>query len=123
MAVTSGKDVAEKARNVTKKLMTDRVQLLFNYEGRGSKQKKPLKELKQLISLISGMQTDVITHVNIISVRVKNHLKYSDCVRHPHNLACLTSANFRHFNTAMNYSFSYSRPCIVEGHFIRIAHM
>jgi hypothetical protein len=106
LAVTSGKDVAEKARNVTKKLMTDQVQLLFNYEGRGSKQKKPLKKLKQLISLISGMQTDVITHVNIISVRVKNHLKYSDCVRHPHNLACLTSANFRHFNTAMNYSFS-----------------
>jgi hypothetical protein len=56
LAVTSGRDLAEKSRNIVKKLMTDTVQSLYNYEGRGMKQKKPLKTLTQIISLIYGTQ-------------------------------------------------------------------
>ena len=47
--------MADKTRNVLKKLMTDQLQCQFNNEGRGMKGKLALKTHTQLMSLIYGM--------------------------------------------------------------------
>ena len=55
LSTVSGKDVAEKTRNVLKRLMSDSVQMQFNYEGRGQKNKRGLNNFPFVLSVVFGM--------------------------------------------------------------------
>lgn len=55
MSTTPGRDLAEKTRNILKKLMTDQLQMQFNYEGRGTKNKKSMKEFPAILSTVYRM--------------------------------------------------------------------
>lgn len=57
LSTVPGRDVADKTRNVLKKLMTDEVQMLFNYEGRGQKNKRSIKEFPRILSAVYGKDT------------------------------------------------------------------
>jgi hypothetical protein len=44
LSTTAGSDLADKTRNILKKIMTDKMQMMFNYEGRGTKNNASLKK-------------------------------------------------------------------------------
>jgi len=49
-----GNDVAEKTRAVLKRLVSDKAQMMFNYEGRGQKKKLSIKKFPRILSAVYG---------------------------------------------------------------------
>lgn len=52
LSTTAGSDLADKTRNILKKIMTDKMQMMFNYEGRGTKNNASLKKYPAILSVI-----------------------------------------------------------------------
>jgi len=53
LSITPGTDLADKTRNIVKAVMSDQVQMSFNYEGLGTKDKSSLKKkFPALLSVI-----------------------------------------------------------------------
>lgn len=68
LSTVPGRDVAEKTRNVSKKLMADPLQKLFNLEGRGMKNKKGLKEFPAVLYAVYGMLWNVMQSLGLVTV-------------------------------------------------------
>jgi hypothetical protein len=54
LSAQGGKDVGDRTRIIMYKLLTNKLMTEFNLEGRGQKQKKAIKDMPQLGSVIFG---------------------------------------------------------------------
>jgi len=55
LPISPGTDLQQKTRNIMKKVLIDKMQMLFNYEGRGMKNKDSLKKFPALLSVVYRM--------------------------------------------------------------------